>query len=265
MYDDKPYDGPIEARQTHLQVEKIKKGEMQVTDRDKERLHALYEGEITFHDGHLGSFLKKLDELGLLESTLVIVVSDHGEEFWDHGSVGHGHSIFQELVHVPFLLMWKGVIPAGARVADNHDHTSIAPTVFEALGVPAPDYFEAVSVLGRALGRQEAGPHAGFSTHQGDRMAVWSGKTKLQLNGAVRGALFDLEEDPRCEQDRDDQRPIAVRYMRTLLGAHLGAPDKRRWRLPDLGRPNVGEVRPEAAQADAQLDAQLQALGYVRQ
>ncbi|MBI5488216.1 MAG: sulfatase [Deltaproteobacteria bacterium] len=263
LYDDKPYDGPIVARQTHLQVEDIKKKKMTVTDRDKERLEALYDGEISFHDGHLGSFLKKLDELGILEETLVIVSSDHGEEFWDHGSVGHGHSIFQELVHVPFFLMWKNVIPAGVRIGENHDHTCIVPTVFEALGLPPPGYLEGLSVLGQALGRQEVGPSAGFSTHQGDRMAVWSGRYKFQLSGAVRGALFDLVEDPHSAEDRDDQRPIAVRWMRTLLGAHLGSPDKRFWRHVDLSRANVGEVQAEAAQMDAQTLCQLCQLGYV--
>ncbi|MBI5500978.1 MAG: sulfatase [Deltaproteobacteria bacterium] len=263
LYDAKPYEGPIEARQTHVQVEDIKKKKMAVTDRDKERIEALYDGEISFHDGHLGSFLKKLDELGLLEETLVIVTSDHGEEFWDHGSVGHGHSIFQELVHVPFFLMWKNVIPGGARIGENHDHTCIVPTMFEALGLPPPGYLEGLSVLGQALGRQEVGPAAGFSTHQGDRMAVWSGRYKFQLSGAVRGALFDLVEDPHSAEDRDDQRPIAVRWMRTLLGAHLGAPDKRFWRHADLARANVGEIQAEAAQMDAQTLQQLCQLGYV--
>lgn len=264
LYDDKPYDGPIVPSKTHLQVEEIKKRTMQVTDRDKERLVALYDGEISYHDGHLGSFLKRLDELGLLEETLVVVTSDHGEEFWDHDSVGHGHSIFQELVHVPFLLMWKGVIPTGRRVADNHDHTVIVPTIFEALGLPPPDYCEGRSVLPRALGREEIGPHAGFSTHQGDRMAVWSGRHKFQLSGAVRGALFDLEQDPHCRTDRDDERPITVRYMRALLGSFMGAPDKRFWRHPDLRRANVGEVAAERAQSDPELDRQLEALGYLR-
>lgn len=264
LYDNKPYDGPIVPAKTHLQIEEIKKKTMQVGDRDKERILALYDGEISYHDGQMGSFLKRLDELGLLEDTLVIVTSDHGEEFWDHDSVGHGHSIFQELVHVPFLLMWKGVIPAGRRVADNHDHTVIVPTIFEALGLPPPDYCEGRSVLPRALGREEIGPHAGFSTHQGDRMAVWSGRHKFQLSGAVRGALFDLEEDPQCKTDRDDERPITVRYMRALLGAFLGAPDKRFWRHPDLRRANVGDVAVERAQSDPELDRQLEALGYLR-
>jgi choline-sulfatase len=264
LYDDKPYDGPIVPRETHLQIEKIKKNEMQVTDRDKERVLALYDGEISFHDGHLGAFLKKLDELGLLENTLVIVTSDHGEEFWDHGSVGHGHSIYQELVHVPFFLMWKGVIPGGMRVSENHDHSCIVPTAYEALGLPPPAYLEGLSVLGQALGRQEVGPSGGFSTHQGDRMAVWSGKHKFQLGGPVRGALFDLDADPASANDVDDARPITVRYMRTLLGAHLGSPDKRFWRHVALKPSNVGEVRAENAAMDTQTLQQLCQLGYVQ-
>jgi arylsulfatase A-like enzyme len=263
LYWQGPYDGPIDGRQTHLQVEKIKKGQMQVDERDKEYIRALHDGEISYHDAHLGSFFRRLDELGLMEDTLVIVVSDHGEEFWDRGSIGHGHSIFQELVHVPFLMMWKGVIPPGRRIPDNHDHAAIVPTVFDAMGVPTPDYCEARSLLPRAIGRQEAGPHAGFSTHQGERMAVWSGSRKLQMNGLGRTALFDLAEDPGSERDIDDDHPLAVRYMRTLLGQFMGAPDKRDWQGAALGRRNVAEAQAEAVEMDDATRRQLCALGYL--
>jgi hypothetical protein len=95
-------------------------------------------------------------------------------------------------------------------------------------------------------------------------MAVWSGKHKFQLGGPVRGALFDLEADPACANDCDDANPITVRYMRTLLGGHLGSPDKRFWRHVALSQANVGEVQAENASMDTQTLQQLCQLGYVQ-
>ncbi len=58
------------------------------TQRDKERIEALHDGEISYHDEHFGKFLDKLAELGLDENTILVVTSDHGEEFQEHGSWG---------------------------------------------------------------------------------------------------------------------------------------------------------------------------------
>lgn len=263
-YHDGAYSGPVVARKTHLQLDEIKRGALRVGDRDKEYIRALYAGEIGYHDHHLGRFLARLGEIGLLDETMIMVTSDHGEEFWERGSVGHGHSIFQELVHVPFILAWKGTIPAGVRIADNHDHAAIMPTILDALGLDPPDHIEGRSVLPRALGREEPGPHGGFSTHQGERMAVWSGRYKLQMNGLARGALFDLAEDPGSERDLDDARPITLRYMRSVLGHFFGAPDKRRWREAALARANVTPAALEKVEIDARTQQQLEALGYIQ-
>ena len=71
---------------------------------DLNHILALYDGEIRLTDEHVGRILKKLKDAGLYDDTLIIVTSDHGEEFLEHGSVKHGHTLFQELVHVPLIL-----------------------------------------------------------------------------------------------------------------------------------------------------------------
>jgi arylsulfatase A-like enzyme len=213
----------------------------------------------------MGMFMQKMADMGLLDDTLLIVTADHGEEFWEHGSVGHGHSIFQELIHVPFIVFWKGVVPAGRLVDDNHDHGVVVPTIFDGLGLDAPNYLEGTSILPKAAGLDEAFPHAGFSTHQGERMAVWSGRMKLQMNGPLNTYLYDVEQDTASRSNLTSNHPVTLRYLRTLLGMFMGAPDKRGWKATKLLTENTVDAKAEDVQWDDELKQQLQKLGYVNE
>ncbi|MBW2261977.1 MAG: sulfatase [Deltaproteobacteria bacterium] len=264
MYDDDEYSGPVKQRNTHLLLEDIKKDKFTPTERDKRRIEALYDGEISYHDKWFGGFLQKLNDLELLEDTLIMVVSDHGEEFWEHGGVGHGHQLHQEMIHVPFVAMWQDTLPAHVRVPENEDHTCMAPTIYDAMQIAPPKYLEAKSILPRMMGRQEPGPHAGFSTHQNDRQAVWSERWKLLMRGPVKTYLYDIEKDYGCTKDLDEDKPLTLTYMRALLGQFMGAPDKSRWRSRTLAHKPELEVKEEQVEMDDELKQQLEALGYVK-
>ena len=71
-----------------------------------------YDGEILHNDWSLEQFVDKLKQLGILDNTLIMVISDHGEEFWDHGWTAHGHSLYQELTHGVFVMWNPKLIPA---------------------------------------------------------------------------------------------------------------------------------------------------------
>lgn len=262
MYDKGEYQGPVSPRRTAEHLEDIKKGKFNPSARDKIRIEALYDGEISYHDKWFGDFLEKLESLNILEETLIMVVSDHGEEFWDHGSVGHGHQIHQELIHVPFLMVWKGTIPEKTRIAENYDHTCIVPTIFEAMDLKPPDYLEGPSVLDRAMGGQSEGPQAGFSTHQGDREAVWSNNWKVLMRGPIKTFLYDLGSDPKCQTNLAAKRPITLTYLRTLLGQFHGSQDKSKWRSRKLVQKAVIKAKEEKVEMDKELEEQLKALGY---
>ena len=81
-------------------------------------MRALYDGEVTEVDRQLGRVLAALAARGLSQNTLVVCVSDHGEEFWDHGGVEHGHTLYDELLRVVLVMRWPGHLPAGRRVTD---------------------------------------------------------------------------------------------------------------------------------------------------
>src|SRR3989442_3169573 len=110
-----------------------------IGDRDLEHVVALYEGEVAWVDVHVGALMHALDASGLAEKTLVIVVSDHGEEFFDHGNIGHRHTLYEEVVRGPMRLRLPRVLPPGAAVRGPGPLTDLLPTVLDILGLsPAP-------------------------------------------------------------------------------------------------------------------------------
>lgn len=117
-----------------------------MSPRDLEHLVALYDGEIRFVDDHIGMLVKELQKRKLYKETLVVITSDHGDEFFEHGEKGHAHSLYQELVHVP-LIVRSPKKPGGKSVPHPAALVDIAPTVLELLG----SWGERTRMEGRSL------------------------------------------------------------------------------------------------------------------
>ncbi|MDH3652988.1 MAG: sulfatase [Myxococcales bacterium] len=268
MYDPQPYSGQVQNRRTHLMLDEAKKNPKKYafTKRDKERIEALHDGEISYHDEYFGKFLVKLRELGLEENTIVVVTSDHGEEFQEHGSWGHGHSVYQELLGVPLMFRWPGVVPAGTRIGPVVSTMDIGPTVLEATGVSIPDAFEGRSLLGFMRGDWPAGPYVAFSDFLDHRRVIRGGDWKMIVRGNLSQVMFDLGNDYWEKRELDgSQNPIAQRYLRTLHGQFLGAEDRGRWLAASSG--SAGKKTPglteEKQDMTPELCRQLVALGYI--
>jgi choline-sulfatase len=282
QYDSDSYAGPVQARDTAALLERVKLGQLVLSERDQRRLHALYQGEVTYHDAAFQRFWEELGAAGLQQDTLLIVTADHGEEFFEHGKVGHGHSLFQELVHVPLLVHFPG-LARPRRVAPYVSLVDVAPTIVDLFNLgPAADAqnvpFEGNSLLPYLLGQRVAGPAAAFSNHQGERMAVLAAGWKLVMYGPTQSALFALS-GPKMEElalapdgkwDWDALRPlmrahpIAVRYLRILLGQFLGAPSRRRWTSGAAADAGARVYAPTAARYDAETTERLRAMGYLQ-
>jgi membrane-anchored protein YejM (alkaline phosphatase superfamily) len=95
----------------------------------------LYDGEVSYTDETLANLLTFLNAADLADKTLVIVVSDHGEQFGEHGFWGHANTLYDTLLHVPLIMRAPGV-PAGRRVGDVVGLIDVLPTVLDILGLP---------------------------------------------------------------------------------------------------------------------------------
>jgi arylsulfatase A-like enzyme len=103
--------------------------------RDLEHAFALYEGEVASVDDHVGVILRALERLKLADQTLVIVASDHGEEFFEHAGLGHRRTLYDEVTRVPLLLRLPHVIPANRVIAGAVGVSDLLPTTLDLLGI----------------------------------------------------------------------------------------------------------------------------------
>ncbi len=266
-YDPEPYRGPVNFVRDRLLLEHVKVGKVRLGPRDRQRLEALYDAEISYHDEHFARILEGLRTRGLLERTLVVLTSDHGEEFFDHGSVGHGHSVYEELLHVPLLVRWPGL--AARRIATPVTLADVLPTVLEALGRPVPPEVSGRSLLPLLRGEPEREPRVALSGFQDGWRVVSLGTHKLAIRSGKAFRYFDLRRDPDEQEAMGLQEaPLAVEWLRARLGAELDRqmrPDASRHTQP--GRPRRRSTprvhRAEHTDIDPQTEAQLRALGYV--
>jgi arylsulfatase A-like enzyme len=123
---------------------------------DIDHMIALYDGEIAFTDSAVGAFLDGLEQRNLQERTLIILLSDHGEEFLDHGGLDHGHSLYGELTRVPLIFRLPALIPAGIRINQYVRLLDVAPTILDLLDIPSNCHLEGASYKPLLTGRGTA-------------------------------------------------------------------------------------------------------------
>jgi arylsulfatase len=253
------YSGPLREASTPVLRGLKERGlageEAVATPDDVRYLRGLYDAEVAAFDAGLGAFLAELSGRGALEHTLVVLTSDHGEEFYEHGSFLHGHELYEELIHVPLILWGPGSLEPG-RTERPVSLVDLSDTVCALLvpGTGAPTLLEV------AAGRGEGAPLLLFnnlfdsSAHVngllGDRWKV------LHHSASGRHRLYDLERDPH---ERDDR----------LAGVEAGAlpeADPRRVPVQSLER-ELGALAPPPREllevADPRAQEALRALGYV--
>jgi arylsulfatase A-like enzyme len=264
MYDARTdYAGQVRPRSTGDQLEAAKRNPPGIVfdESDITRLTALHDGEISYHDRELGRFMERLAALGVADDTLLVITSDHGEEFRDHGSWGHGHSVYQELIQVPLIFHRPGLVPEGRRVAHPVSTMNVAQTVIDLAGVSGLRDAEGRSLVPDMRGETPTQPAVAFSNMLDDRRVIRSRRWKMILNG-INAKLFDLDEDPGERNEITDlsRHPIAARFLRIHLGQYLGARDRGHWW--QATQRDAQQLQTEQAEMDETIRAQLRALGY---
>jgi arylsulfatase A-like enzyme len=195
------------------QVFDIRDGSLELTPRQRDSLVARYDGEIRFADEQLGRLRGAMEELGLWEDSLVVVVGDHGEEFWDHGGFEHGHSHHRELLRVPLVVRGPGR-EAGTRRAERVSQLDIVPTVLAAAAVPLPP-----DLAGRPLGSGGGGlaAEAEGSLWGGDLISIRDDSGTLILDRTTGSRRYFGPEDPLEQRDRWPDGPAAARALERVL------------------------------------------------
>ena len=118
----------------------------ELSDADRRRIIDLYDGEIHFADSLVGRVLDTIEELVVHERTVIVITSDHGEELFERGTMGHGHSLHDELLRVPLIIRWPGGTPR-ARIEDQVRTMDLFPTLLDTLALPVPPGLDGVSLM----------------------------------------------------------------------------------------------------------------------
>ena len=173
-----------------------------------------YDNEVQFTDVQIGKILDHVKAQPYADKIAILISSDHGEAFGEHGRTRHAFELWQSLVRVPLMLCLPGAAPQ--RIDVPRSGIDIGPTVLELLGVPASDALSGKSLVAEAYGTAKPEERdvvldlARTSTN-GQRRALIHGKHKIiQFDGSIT-KTFDLEADPEEAHEltgevRDDMR-----------------------------------------------------------
>ena len=214
-----------------------------------------YDRSIRDADDLVGGFLDELDRQGLAERTLVVLLSDHGEAFGEHGLSGHSFSPGQEVVHVPLVLRGPGV-PAGLWVETPVSLVDVAPTILDLLGLAPPSPGQGTSLVPALRGGTlPVKRPLHFSWLSDGAAGVRYGPYKYERS-RTRKSLFRIDEDPH------EEHPLGGKTHRRPLGERLLADhDEASARIrAELVQP---EAESHAPAIPEDVERSLRALGYI--
>ncbi len=214
----------------------------------REALSDLYDAEIAFNDTSFGELVANLQARDLWDDTLVVFLSDHGEEFQEHGAWTHGRALFDESIRIPLIVKWPGQ-RKGERRRDLAQQIDVGSTILSELGLEWPEAFE-----GRDLARSAADhPPTAFSylNYYGPlQLAAVREEWKLMVRVDRKSTwLFDRGTDPEETEDFTRDHQIRKDVFDSELAGAL--------------RPRPYWLTAGEAVIDKKLEEQLRALGYL--
>jgi arylsulfatase A-like enzyme len=228
-YDPEPYGGPFVKAATDPQVDNIAAGKMKITERDKTRIVALYDSDVSYQDDLIATVRDQLKAWGIADDTMVVITADHGDELWEDG---HGGSVRETLVHVPTAIYYPPLFPPGTVVDEGAESVDLLPTMIDAVGgQPAPE-MQGESLIPLAQGVGRGYPRPAFASQYEDAHALRLGGWKIiaKKSGAVR--LYHVAKDPLEKDDLADVRPYERRFVTDTMSTfllHQKEWKKRRW------------------------------------
>lgn len=177
------------------------------------KLRHLYAGEVRYADRALARFLRSLSETGMLADSIVVLTSDHGEEFAEHDRMGHSKSVYDEVLRVPLLMWAPGLIPPGRRIDELVSLVDVVPTILDLLEIEPPTALQGTSLRsglerGTVLDdgpRFAEGPDTARPGHRLIAARTGSHKWIARDDSPVPARIFDLRSDPGETRSLEDE------------------------------------------------------------
>lgn len=192
-----------------------------LSDSGREAIRYLYDGECRYTDAEVKRFFDALEATGA--PTYRVLTADHGEEFWEHGSIGHSKTLYQELVNVPLIISGPGISPGTSNVPV--ELIDVMPTLADRLDLPKSRQWQGRSLLPQAT------PYAEKPVYSQTRMSVREfgvelesirdGDWKLVLDHGTPAELFNLAADPGESTNLLAENSDRVKALAEKHAAHL--------------------------------------------
>ena len=244
------------ARRDATWVKRVNAGRVRPSPEEVRHLVRLYDGNLAFVDREIGWLRHTLDELGLLENTVIVVTSDHGEDLYERGPIGHGGLVNEESLHVPLVVRFPaGLGLAGLRIDGLVDLLDLAPTLADLFEVPASSPgvrgFQGRSLLPLLAGAEGKSAVLGRTMQERPTYALNDGTWKLVHSvRSGRTVLYDLAHDPEERRNVAADHPRRAELLRQELLRWLAGVRTRR------GSASERSLTPEEIEM-------LRSLGYV--
>ena len=207
---------------------------------DKDYVIAQYDGAIAYMDACIQSIFTALDDLGVMDETIIALNGDHGETLYDHECWFDHHGIYDNVLHVPLIIRYPGAVPAGARVSGYNQHKDLLPTLLELAGLDTPHDFDGRSLMPMARGEVASHESEFFISEctwmrkQGWRTPTWKLMIALEPDFHFKPEveLYNLVEDPEENENLAETRPDVVAALRARMDAFIAR------REAETGLPN---------------------------
>jgi arylsulfatase A-like enzyme len=236
-----------------------------LSQQDWRQMLDLYDAELAYLDAQIGELLAALKERGLLDNTIVVITSDHGELFGEHGLANHFKTLSDEETHIPLFLRYPPGVPAGRRVQAPVQLRDILPTVLELAGIEsaAPmDGQSLVALTGSSTGEATGARHetVGYLhrpvdkeypfTASGHLLGLRTPQEKYVWSSTGKHEYYDLSADPAGQKNLHGQAAGEAQMAERLA----------QWRK-QAGFENFGEKQKGV---DRLMKDKLKALGYAQ-
>lgn len=231
---------------------RLRTGAVELDAPGKRAFRARYAEELSEIDAGLGRLFVELRARELWSESLIVLTSDHGEEFFEHGGAGHGHSLYDELLRVPYV--WKlpdsWRVPAGRAIRGPVETRTLAPTLLSLVGGTPPNGSSALDLAPWLLG--DAAEPAGVGEVVAETVGAVAVRTPdwklVWRTRENRGKLYDLIRDPGEQSDVSASAPATMRELTGRL---------RRWRR------GLRPIGSDSTAVDDSTIEGLRSLGYL--
>lgn len=226
-------------------------------NKDMRRVRNLYDGEVYYADHLFGRLVLKLEELDLGNNTLIVLTADHGEQFLEHGELGH-RTLYEETVRVPLLVRHPDV-RRHARTIVPFLNVDLLPTLTSLVGIENTATLDGVSLINHEASQNRIRVSAAMTNSKQQAISITRGHDKLIVvcKPSFREELYRLDDDPKEQNNRilDDPQTAGILFD-ALQKVTLGNPCK-------TIKQALAGVAPTSGLTDEQT-RQLKSLGYIQ-